>query len=72
MVNQYTKNKIRLLSMLHDQYSGQNGLVPDVLPFTAGDDGLVILSPQLEDRLKQEGDSEFEFWVRNNISNLSE
>jgi len=71
MVDQYTKNKIRLLSILHDLYSGQKMPMPDTLPFTTGDNGIIILSPELEIQLVTEADIEFAEWVRTNISTLS-
>jgi hypothetical protein len=71
MVDQYTKNKIRLLSMLHDLYIGQKRSMPDTLPFATGDSGIIVLSPELEDQLDQEGDCDFAAWVRENISSLS-
>lgn len=70
MVNQYTKNKIRLLSILHDIYSSEKGFPPGDPPFTIDSTGKVILSPRLESELGKDVNRDLRQWALENISSL--
>ena len=69
-MNEYTTNKIRLLGILYDLYSGEKTLPSENLPFSVGEDGVVVLSHDLATQLNDDKNKDLVKWTCENIASL--
>lgn len=70
MMDENSQNKIKLLSILYNLYSGVNRPPSQARPFALNSDGSVVLSQDLLAILELERDKDFLEWTLKNISKL--
>jgi hypothetical protein len=71
MSDEYAENKLKLLGILYDLYSGERQAPADGPPFTIGEGGSVVLHQNLADILEKNHHSDFVVWAKENIVDLS-
>lgn len=70
MTEEYAKNKVRLLTLLYGIYGGEKDQPPGVLPFSISEEGIVVLSCDLEAQMCEDKNKDLAVWTRENIANL--
>lgn len=71
MSDEYTQNKLKLLRILYDLYSGEKQAPIDGPSFTIQEDGTVALNQDLAQVLENDHHADFISWARENIAGLA-
>ena len=70
--NLESENTIRLLDIIYGLYGDYKKYPNQKLPFLAGDDGSVLLDPDLITELNKDGNRDLLDWAHENIVSLFE
>ena len=70
--NLESENTIRLLDIIYGLYGDDKKYPNQKLPFLAGDDGSVLLDPDLMTELNKDGNRDLLDWAHENIVSLFE
>jgi|GEM_PF-645757 len=70
--NLESENTIRLLDIIYGLYGDDKKYPNQKLPFLAGDDGSVLLDPDLITELNKDGNRDLLDWAHENIVSLFE
>lgn len=71
MSDEYTQNKLKLLRILYDLYSGEKQAPVDGPAFTMQEDGTVALNQDLAQVLQSDHHTDFIAWTKENIVDLA-
>lgn len=71
MSDEYTENKLKLLRILYDLYSGEKRTPIDGPSFTVLEDGTVNLHQDLAQVLENDHHADFISWTKENIAGLA-